>query len=402
MTQTKRPTGAGNIEPLPSGKTRVRVRLADGQRVSLGVFDSEAKAREVLDAFLIQAASASMTPVGTITLRTLGRRFLDHRELRGIRGIKIERYRWRFHVESAFFADWPLVDVTPRDIRRWRDELASKRATAPASGGTKLAPKRLPTSRRLSRTTIKNALNLLRGCFHFAVEEDLLASNPAVGVRVERDVRTEDPWTFLDPAEQEAIFTLPTMNVSDRELVRFAVGTGLRRGELAALRLVDVRTEGEHPEVVVRFGSPGKPTKSGRIRVVPLFGIGLDAAKKWIASLPAYAKENPLGLFAPTRFGNCRYLRQLRTRIDGRPATWADVVRAAGIRRRIRWHDLRHTCASSLIAGWWGRRWSMEEVKEMLGHTSIVVTQRYAHLAQSALRQAALETTMPGPRLVHD
>jgi hypothetical protein len=60
--------------------------------------------------------------------------------------------------------------------------------------------------------------------------------------------------------------------------------------------------------------------------------------------------------------------------------------------REVRFHDLRHTCASSLIAGWWGRRWSLEEVKGLLGHRSITTTERYAHLAESALNNAARET----------
>jgi integrase len=57
------------------------------------------------------------------------------------------------------------------------------------------------------------------------------------------------------------------------------------------------------------------------------------------------------------------------------------ALAASGITRRVRWHDLRHTCASSLVAGWWGGRpWRLEEVREMLGHTSIKVTERYSPL----------------------
>ena len=54
-----------------------------------------------------------------------------------------------------------------------------------------------------------------------------------------------------------------------------------------------------------------------------------------------------------------------------------------GITRKVRFHDLRHTCASHLVMGTWGRRWSIEEVSKFLGHSDIQVTQRYAHLAAS-------------------
>ena len=59
----------------------------------------------------------------------------------------------------------------------------------------------------------------------------------------------------------------------------------------------------------------------------------------------------------------------------------------------IRWHDLRHTCASWMVSGWiGGRRWGLEEVQALLGHAEHKMTERSAHLAQSALEKAALET----------
>ncbi|WP_437310834.1 tyrosine-type recombinase/integrase [Sorangium sp. So ce388] len=65
---------------------------------------------------------------------------------------------------------------------------------------------------------------------------------------------------------------------------------------------------------------------------------------------------------------------------------------AAGITRPVRWHDLRHSCASSLAAGWWGRRWTLEEVRERLGHPSIPSAHRYAHLSETAIKGAVRQT----------
>ena len=53
---------------------------------------------------------------------------------------------------------------------------------------------------------------------------------------------------------------------------------------------------------------------------------------------------------------------------------------------------LYNTCASSLVSGWWGRRWSLEEVRELLGHADLHTTQRYAHLASDAMAEAAKAT----------
>jgi hypothetical protein len=74
------------------------------------------------------------------------------------------------------------------------------------------------------------------------------------------------------------------------------------------------------------------------------------------------------------------------------PKLWPALRRRAGISRRVRWHDLRHTCASSLVAGWWGRTWALIEVCALLGHSSVAVTELYAHLAPDVVRTAARGT----------
>jgi RNA:NAD 2'-phosphotransferase (TPT1/KptA family) len=69
----------------------------------------------------------------------------------------------------------------------------------------------------------------------------------------------------------------------------------------------------------------------------------------------------------------------------------------AGITRRVRFHDLRHTCASHLVMGTWGRVWRIEEICALVGHSGIGVTQRYAHLSPDHLHKAAAETVLAAP-----
>jgi integrase len=75
----------------------------------------------------------------------------------------------------------------------------------------------------------------------------------------------------------------------------------------------------------------------------------------------------------------------------GYDAGLGKASKRAGIKRRIRFHDLRHTCASHLVQGTWSPQWithalRLEEVKAWLDHSDIGVTQRYAHLAPDAIR----------------
>jgi integrase len=317
-----------------------------------------------------KARSRVVGAAGALTVSEWGARWLDRRAREGVRAIGDDRARWRVHVEPTAWALAPLRDVTRSDAREWLAALSVKSSSNPTH----------KTRRPLSALTVRNVLNLVRRAFGDALEEGLIDVNPFTGLRVKRTrhATTSEPWTVLLPAEQKAI--VPALVDSSRFLVMFALGTGLRQGEQWALRLVDLHLEVPDPYVLVRFGSPGQPTKGGRPRKVPIFGMALDALRSWLPVLEH--TENPLGLVFPGRGG--------AHRSKGRPlgrAAWAIVERIAG--RPVRWHDLRHTCATSLLAGWWGAKWSLDEVRAMLGHSSVKVTERYAHLVDDALTRAA-------------
>jgi len=53
------------------------------------------------------------------------------------------------------------------------------------------------------------------------------------------------------------------------------------------------------------------------------------------------------------------------------------------------------------VAGWWGRAWTLTEVCALLGHSSIKVTERYAHLAGTITQEAVMQTAV-NPRCSHD
>jgi integrase len=403
--EKRRTAGAGSVDELPSGRWRVRITMSNGKRPSLGVFDTEEEANGVLNAALKRLAEGPGTSIGGLTLRSFGTNWLAERELSGdVRAIKADLSRWRTHIVTAPFFDSPMATISPLNIADWVLELRKKFVATPHQG------KR--PSKKLARKTVKEILLLLKVCFDAALSPHrLIRENPAIGIKIKKELRTHDPWTYLLVDEQTRLLACEAIPECDRVMMAFALGTGMRGGEQFNLELVDLHVDGDAPVAIVRYGSKGKPPKNGKIRHVPLFGLGLAAARRWLQLLPEYAKKNPAGLVFPGRRGGRRAVGQnfhtTRTILDkngNRKPKSINVFRehlaAAGIvmaqrhdGRPVRWHDLRHTCASSLVAGWWGRPWRLDEVRDLLGHSSISVTERYAHLSSSALRSAAEQTS---------
>ncbi len=378
---TRGRAGTGSVDQLPSGRWRVRVTDSSGERKTLGTYATEEEANEVLAAALQKMADAELVPVGGMTVKAWGERWLAQRE-RLVRDSRTEANRWRKHVVTAHFGGWPLAAVTRRDVKEWVQSLLVKQAADKYRGKRR--------ARKLSPLTVRDIVKVARIAFRDAMEEEFISTNPFDGVRLPRVARTEEPWTYLTPEEQVAL--LGATPEPERFMVAFAIGTGLRKGEQWSLRLTDLHLDDEHPHVIVRYGSKDGATKSGKIRRVSLFGIGLWGAAGWMASRRKYLTERQASgkvkvHRSPVVFPSRRGCVRDEYAVDG----FSEWLKVAGIGRRVRWHDLRHTCASSLVAGWWGRPWRLEDVRDVLGHSSITVTERYAHLSMTVGKLAALE-----------
>lgn len=391
MKRERNAPGTGSVEELPSGKFSVRVPVSGvrkGRRLP-GTFATWAEAEGVRLAAVRQLADTGRAAIGGITLASFGHIVISRWKLRGNRTTYDDQNMFDVHIATAHFAAWPIQNIRRADVKRWRDELARKTAQRAVTRGPKGArvTERIDTGRPLARQRIINVLSLLRRIFNEALEDDLIEANPALEVYAPKKRETKERWTYLTLEEQHAL--LAAAPARDMPLVGFLIGTGMREGEAYALRAEDVILDGDHPEVIVRYGGRNEPPKNGKIRRVSLFGLGLLAAQEQATLLTH--QRNKLGLFFPGERGGHR--PELKA-----PKGWASWIRKAGIVRPlpVRVHDLRHTCAAALVSGMWGRAWRLEEVRDQLGHSSIKVTERYAHLANTALRLAARST--PGPR----
>jgi len=156
-----------------------------------------------------------------------------------------------------------------------------------------------------------------------------------------------------------------------KAMITIAARTGLRHGELTALRWVDVDLAGGKISVIENHvdGHTGTP-KSGHGREVPLSNDAIKALR---------AVQHTRGpLVFCTRSGGhlLHHVNDHALRV---------ICRRAGV-SPIGWHRLRHTFASHLAM----RNVSLKTIQELLGHADMEMTMRYAHLMPEVRRDAVL------------
>jgi len=221
---------------------------------------------------------------------------------------------------------------------------------------------RLKRAGRTSKT-INNIMSVLRCSLAVAHDWGELRVIP----KVRWQKAAEQPYRYLTPVETARLLAA-TDDGFWHTFLLVLLHTGMRFGEAAGLRWEDVDLEPPNPTAHVRRAvSRGRlqPTKTGRLRDIPLTTEVVSALQQ----LP--------------RRGDLIFPRQ-----DGRPMNPGDTnfkikkfCRVAGI-APSGWHMTRHTFATTLMAA----SAPIRAVQELLGHTTIQMTARYAHVAPSTLR----------------
>lgn len=372
------------------GSIAYRVRgWLNGERESVGLYDTEAEANDMRAAWLEKHADA---PAG-MTLAMWGARWLDLRETSGEhRNAQGDRSRWSRYIGSAPIADMLLRSVQRRHVMAWLDDVVRMTPVRARTFGTGDSKRTECTERpgeRLSAQTVRHALRLLSKCFSDAVKREHIAANPCADIEAPKPVgKPKERWYWLREHEIAALEALPVsaklrrawdgseagaLTPKQRAAFLLAIYTGLREGEVWGLRWCDVRLDAR-PELHVRRSYNG-PTKTTEERHVPLLPQAVAALTRWRELAPGIGEA--LVFTASDGEGHCR----------GYDAGWEQVAERLGIDARF--HDLRHTCASHLVQGTWTPTpLALIEVRDWLGHESITTTQRYAHLAPGGLHAA--------------
>ena len=352
----RRPDGHANIEehPIGSGRYRVRARV-DGELKIVVSGVSQAEANDIAAGYA-EIRNESVFKEG-LPMKEFGPQYMNYREGQGIRGIRQDRSRWDKHVTKDVIAKLAVSSITKLDILDWMDR-----------------------RKKISYRSKLKLLNLMRTALAYAVERGYMDNNPAATIKLNKAAAAtekDDLEGILTPDEQRALIGC----VPEREqaAIVFALSTGMRQAEQWWLKWTDIVGN----KIVVKRSSNGKPPKSGKPRDVYLLPAA-EAALKVMKAERALRREPSEFVFVS--------LRGKRRQEGKAPPQWEKWLERAGIKRHVRWHDLRHTCATSLLAGWWGRKWSLDEVCTLLGHSSVTVTERYARKLSDTLRLAVAET----------
>ena len=304
--------------------------------------------------------------------RALADYFLE-REHRGSKGVRADRYTADARIVSLI-GTVELSKLTATKIKAWRRQVETapkllrtkKGAAVRQTAAVDLADLDATRSRK---ATSNRVLTILKAALNHAFAEGKVASDvPWRQVKAHREV--DAPLVrFLTPAE--CVRLVSAADGAFRTLLRGALVTGARYGELGRMRVVDFHAEGGM--VSVRLAKSGKP------RHVALN----DEGRRLFQDLTAGRPSRDL-IFA---------------RDDGEP--WGpahqqrpilEASRRASIEPPANFHVLRHTYASALAM----KGVSMRVIADQLGHSDTRITERhYARLAPSYVADT-VRAALPG------
>lgn len=257
-----------------------------------------------------------------------------------------------------------VADLTTREIRRWFESLATaprrsrRKKNIPPDKRQEQPPLTDPEAIRGRRAAANRILAVFKAVLNRAWHEDLVPSDSAW--------RRVSPFKNVDAPrirflrEDEARRLVNVCAPDFRDIVKAALHTGARYGDLIGLKVRDVDlTAG-----TVLFPLP----KSGKRYSVPLSDEGRDFFRNMAAGRPGDAP-----VFLRSNGDPWKKSHQSRRMIE--------ACRKAKITPAIGFHILRHTYASALVS----RGVSLQIVSEVLGHSgdTRMASKHYAHIAPS-------------------
>jgi len=261
-----------------------------------------------------------------ITFKMLKEKYCELQQ--GVRSFEVSKKHF-VRAVSSFFKDKRLFQITPLDIEQFKKQ----RKEMPVRGG-----------KIRSDVSVNRELEVLRHMLNKAIEWGMLDENPFN--RFKESIFFEernDRVRFLEEGEIKKLLDFSPPYLVN--LIKGAIFTGLRKGDLFNLKWSDVNLE-------KGFLNYREQKKREKLGFKYLNGDMIDLLMQIPKGESDYIFLGPDG----------KPLKDIKR-------SFHTALKKAGI-KDFRWHDLRHTSASHLLT----RGASMKAVQEHLGHTTIAMT----------------------------
>lgn len=289
-------------------------------------------------------------------------------ERRNSSDVFADQFTYHLTVERGLAKN--TIESYSRDLGRYIGFLDRRNLTPPSASQVDLMEYVSSLAGRLSIRSIARNVSALKMFYRFLLSEGKIESNPARLLSAPKLPRRLPG--VLSTEEVEKLLSQPDPNSGrgkrDKAMLEILYATGLRVSELVKLTLSNVNMEAGYLRTI------GKGSKE---RMVPVGAKALAALREYVAQgRPALLKQRSSSYL----FLNAR----------GKPLTrqgfWKLIKRlglAAGIRKEIYPHALRHSFASHLLE----HGADLRSVQIMLGHADISTTQIYTHVTRERLKK---------------
>lgn len=264
------------------------------------------------------------------------------------------------------------LDSYSRDLIKYLDYLSTKgiKDISKTSDLTVISFIATLKNGGLSNRSVARNLTSIRMFYRFLTEDHHINNNPTLNIETpKRELRLPQ---VLSIEEVDVLLQQPDSSTSlglrDAAFLELLYATGLRASEIISLALNDINLEAGY------LIASGKGSKE---RLIPIGEVAQNLIKKYLKnSRPTLLKNKQSHHLFTTRSGKSMT----------RQGFWKLIKKyalAAGIRKKITPHTLRHSFATHLLE----RGADLRSVQMMLGHADISSTQIYTHVTTERLKK---------------
>ena len=359
------------LRVLRSGNMVYRCEYARGKRITLGKtchltpMQARDKAKEILSQATLGITPSTIRVNGQITFQDFFHQEYEPWRIANRKNGKHDIRRLKVNFLSDLGQKF-LSDISSILIEKWRTSRINK---------------------GIRPSTVNRDINILKAALAKAVEWEIISDHPLKNLK-QLKIDSTPKVRYLSKDEEKALINslkkrdteikearirankwrakrhyvllpdLTTCSFGDHltPMVLLSLNTGLRQGELFNTTWENINFE----KAIITVS--GEISKTGKTRHIPLNTLALEVILAW-------RSQNPDSDIVFTSI-------KTRTCFDNVRKAWANILKESKI-TKFRWHDMRHHFASKLVmAGV-----DLNTVRELLGHSDIKMTLRYAHLA---------------------